>query len=148
MLALTILLALITGIFGLAWEYEDWVEMFVLPMVVATGAAVIITCGWILCAIYGSVSIQSASSEIEILEERNVEIETTLQVIIEQREGYDMGVHEKITPEIVLAYPELSSNELVKQYAETYVANKNEVTDIKLSVARNKVIIKNLFWFF
>lgn len=106
--------------------------------VVAVIAAIIMLC----CAIDGSV----IDEKISLYEETNSQIETHINNIVADYKSYENDTYEKFDgsngTEIVNLYPELKTNELIKEQMEVYYDNQKSI----LSLKSQKISLKPIRW--
>lgn len=106
--------------------------------VIAVIAAIIMLC----CAIDGSV----IDEKISLYEETNSQIETHINNIVADYKSYENDTYEKFDgsngTEIVNLYPELKTNELIKEQMEVYYDNQKSI----LSLKSQKISLKPIRW--
>lgn len=106
--------------------------------VVAVIVAIIMLC----CAIDGSV----IDEKISLYEETNSQIETHINNIVADYKSYENDTYEKFNgsngTEIVNLYPELKTNELIKEQMEVYYDNQKSI----LSLKSQKISLKPIRW--
>lgn len=106
--------------------------------VLAVLFAIIMLC----CAIDGSV----IDEKISLYEETNSQIETHINNIVADYKSYENDTYEKFDgsngTEIVNLYPELKTNELIKEQMEVYYDNQKSI----LSLKSQKISLKPIRW--
>lgn len=106
--------------------------------VVAAIVAIVMLC----CAIDGSV----IDEKISLYEETNSQIETHINNIVADYKSYESDTYEKFDgsngTEIVNLYPELKTNELIKEQMEVYYDNQKSI----LSLKSQKISLKPIRW--
>lgn len=115
-----------------------------------------IYCAFIGCLITTLCFIPKIATEsiydtkIEIVQETNMQLEEQICSAVEKYLEHEESVYEKldITTAIGLfsAYPNLKSNELVKQLVDTYKVNAEEIKELKQEKT-NLAIYKFLVYF-
>lgn len=91
--------------------------------------AIIIT----LCSYVGDS--KTINPKIEMYKEENIAIEEKIDALVKEYMSYekdtfkDLKVESSIT--LVSLYPELKSDELVKQQLDTYLTNNNKIKELK-----------------
>ena len=124
-----------TGIFK--WAYHnDWsycllntIGGIILPItLIAT----------IVCSVEVS-SERAIDKKIEIYQEENQNIETTVATAVKNYQDYEQQTFKELSPqEITIAislYPELKSNELVVKQLDIYTQNNTEIKKLKTDKA-------------
>ena len=78
-------------------------------------------------------------NKIEILQQENAVIEQRVEATVKQYQDYETGIFTDSTQDVgsdvvvlVERYPELKSNELVKQQLDLYIKNNQEIKELKL----------------
>lgn len=104
----------------------------------------------ILCFIPKIATEHTYDTRIEIVQETNMQLEEQICSAVEKYLEHEENVYDKldITTAIGLfsVYPNLKSNELVKQLVDTYKANAEEIKGLKLEKI-NLAIYKFLVYF-
>lgn len=100
-----------------------------------------------LCAMIGiSVDYSLADERIAIVQQKNEDVEKAIKSMVENYLEHEGKAYEKMTPSeavaMAVAYPELSSNELVKEQIATYKSNREMI----LKYEQNKVDKKVVDW--
>lgn len=101
----------------------------------------------IIATIYISVhctELKTYDSQIAVIEEQNIKIENEITTIVLSYEKYEKEtfVSSKINSNdldfvaIAEMYPDLKSNELVKNQIEIYTSNNEKLTELKLEKAK------------
>ena len=84
------------------------------------------------------------ANEIDMREAENLEIETYMADCIENYMEFEKNVVIECAPEssltLIAAYPELSSDELVKEQIKTYKNNQETIIQLKTDLIYDKVI--------
>ena len=101
------------------------------------GTAVAIICLCILVTEYLGFGI--IDNKIEILQQENAIIEQRVEQTVKNYQDYENDIFTDATQDVnsdvvvlVERYPELKSNELVKQQIDLYVKNNSEIKKLKL----------------
>lgn len=133
LLALSIFLTVVT----IRKSYEEPAGLIVGSIFSWIGTAVVIICLCILVTEYMSFGI--IDNKIEILQQENAVIEQRVEGTVKQYQDYEIGIFTDSTQDVgsdvvvlVERYPELKSNELVKQQLDLYIENNQEIKDLKL----------------
>ena len=133
LLALSIFLTVVT----IRKSYEEPAGLIVGSIFSWIGTAVAIVCLCVLVTEYMSFGI--IDNKIEILQQENAVIEQRVEETVKQYQDYETGIFTDSTQDVgsdvvvlVERYPELKSNELVKQQLDLYIENNEEIKDLKL----------------
>ena len=133
LLALSIFLTVVT----IRKSYEEPEGLIVGSIFSWIGTAVAIICLCVLVTEYMSFGI--IDNKIEILQQENAVIEQRVEETVKQYQDYETGIFTDSTQDVgsdvvilVERYPELKSNELVKQQLDLYIENNEEIKDLKL----------------
>lgn len=101
------------------------------------GTAVAIVCLCILVTEYMGFGV--IDNKIAILQEENAVIEQRVEATVKNYQDYETGIFTDSTQDVssdvmvlVERYPELKSDELVKQQIDLYIKNNNEIKQLKL----------------
>ena len=101
------------------------------------GVAIAIICVCVLTTEYLGFNI--IDNKIEVLQQENAIIEQRVAETVKQYQDYETGIFTDATQDIgsdvvvlIERYPELKSNELVKQQLDLYIENNQEIKDLKL----------------
>lgn len=93
-----------------------------------------------------SVDYSLADERIAIVQQKNEDVEKAIKSMVENYLEHEGKTYEKMTPSeavaMAVAYPELSSNELVKEQIATYKSNREMI----LKYEQNKVDKKVVDW--
>lgn len=93
-----------------------------------------------------SVDYSLADERIAIVQQKNEDVEKAIKSMVENYLKHEGKTYEKMTPSeavaMAVAYPELSSNELVKEQIATYKSNREMI----LKYEQNKVDKKVVDW--
>ena len=119
--------------------------------------------GFVVAAIFGFIFIISgilcgtclsdsyaADRKIAVYEQENARIEEQISAVVEKYLEHEQITYDNLTPEdaraIIIAYPELNSNEIVKKQIEIYDKNSEQLKELK-SDAEMKAIWKWWLYF-
>lgn len=101
------------------------------------GVVIAIICVCILTTEYLGFNI--IDNKIEVLQQENATIEQRVEETVKQYQDYETGIFTDATQDVgsdivvlVERYPELKSNELVKQQLDLYIKNNQEIKELKL----------------
>lgn len=101
------------------------------------GVAVAVICVCVLTTEYLGFNI--IDNKIEVLQQENAIIEQRVAETVKQYQDYETGIFTDATQDVgsdivvlVERYPELKSNELVKQQLDLYIKNNQEIKKLKL----------------
>lgn len=91
-----------------------------------------------ICMIIGGVSISNLrviDDKITMYTEENIKIETTVTNTVEKYLEHELNIFENLQGEdiqtLLVVYPEINSNELVKRQIEIFVENNNKIKALK-----------------
>lgn len=128
LLVITIIGVIVCGIGTCKSEYNDdnWLyatTLFAIP------ALCILLVFFFVLGLY--IDNSYADERIEIVKTKNAEIEKEIQVAVKSYLEHEGKTYAEMTPDealaVAVAYPELASNELVKEQIATYKSNREEV---------------------
>lgn len=141
-LAISVLVFIGGGIW-MKFDYDSVDEPYVVPLAVG----LIGTFGSIVAIIWLCISSLSGSfidDRILVIQSKNEDVETAITKIVENYISHEGRTYEKMTPSeavaFAVAYPELSSNELVKQQIETYKNNREQILNYEQQKVDKKII--------
>ena len=84
-----------------------------------------------------------AQEKINILEEHNVAIEekvrNTVQIYLDHEKEIYPDILNTSIATLLIVYPEIASNEIIKNEMGLYVDNSNEIKSLKLQIVENSV---------
>lgn len=133
LLALSIFLTVVT----IRKAYDEPAGLIVGSIFSWIGTAVVIVCLCVLVTEYMSFGI--IDNKIEILQQENAVIEQRVEETVKQYQDYETGIFTDSTQNVgsdvvvlVERYPELKSNELVKQQIDLYIKNNQDIKELKL----------------
>lgn len=119
-------------------DEEDWVMMALLFGVLAF---IVLVAFFIVLANY--VGDSYADERTEIVRTKNAEIEKEIQVAVKSYLEHEGKTYADMTPDealaVAVAYPELASNELVKEQIATYKSNREQVLQYEQQKIDKKV---------
>ena len=110
-------------------DFADVVSFIFIVGSIISFVTIIIT----LCSYIGDS--KTINPKIEMYQEENTAIEEKMDALVKQYMNYekdtfkDLKVESSIT--LVSLYPELKSDELIKQQLDTYLANNNKIKELK-----------------
>lgn len=92
----------------------------------------------------------NVDQKIEMYQEENQNIETKVKQTVQAYMNYEQETYKDLIETadlqtIIMTYPELNSNELVKAEIETYKENNNKIKELKEKAIDKKVMG---FWYF
>lgn len=94
----------------------------------------------------GIVDCGYTNERIAVIENKNKEVESGIQTMVKNYLEHEGATYKAMTPEEAVAYatayPELASNELVKEQITTYKNNRGEI----LKLEQKKIDCKVLRW--
>ena len=78
-------------------------------------------------------SLLTVNDKINMYEEENKNIETQITEIVNNYQGYEKEIISNVADmeTILIKIPELKSSELVKKQMEVYIANNDEIKELK-----------------
>lgn len=104
---------------------------FETSMALGSLVVVLIVGGVFLYNLAGYINYCHADERIEAVKAKNVEIEKEIQTSVQAYFEHEGKTYEEMTPDDALAYavayPELASNQLVKEQIATYKSNREQV---------------------
>lgn len=84
-----------------------------------------------------------AEERIELVEAKNTDIENEIQIAVREYMEHEHKTYEDLSPNnaiaVATAYPELSSNELIKEQISTYKSNRDEILQLKQHTIDRKI---------
>lgn len=84
-----------------------------------------------------------AEERIELVEAKNTDIENEIQIAVREYMEHEHKTYEDLSPNnaiaVATAYPELSSNELIKEQISTYKSNRDEILELKQQTVDRKI---------
>jgi hypothetical protein len=104
-------------------------------IVKASSSGLIIFLMPFLLLLVAVISGRTIDSKIELYQAQDVEIESKIQVTVASYLVHEHQTYKDLKPDnaiaVVLAYPELHSNELVKKQIEVYENNNKKIIELK-----------------
>lgn len=126
------------SVLGEHGDAEDW---FMVACLFCTFAVIVLVAFFIVLANY--VGDSYADERIEIVKTKNAEIEKDIQVAVKSYLEYEGKTYTDMTSDealaVAVAYPELASNELVKEQIATYKSNREQVLQYEQQKIDKKV---------
>lgn len=134
MLILLFIIFLATGItfsvLGNVQDEESWFFCSIAPYVVSITAFIAI--------IVGAADLSQGrviDNKIAMYQEENARIETTVTTTVEKYLEHEYQIFDSLQGEdiqtLLVVYPEINSNELVKRQVEIFVENNNKIKELK-----------------
>lgn len=134
MLTLLFIILLATGItfsvLGNIQREESWFFSSIAPYAVSITAFIAI--------IVGAVDLSQGriiDNKIAMYQEENARIETTVTTTVEKYLEHEYQIFDSLQGEdiqtLLVVYPEINSNELVKRQVEIFVENNNKIKELK-----------------
>lgn len=130
MLIIILVISIIAISIGINNNYTDWGE----GLMVISGAIIMFTIAIILvmCMLFP----YNIEKKLAMYEEENLKIEIKIKDTIKSYMEYEQETYDKVLKDadlttIVLKYPELNSNELVKAEIEMYKENNKKIKELK-----------------
>lgn len=84
-----------------------------------------------------------AEERIELVEAKNTDIENEIQIAVREYMEHEHKTYEDLSPNdaiaVATAYPELSSNELIKEQISTYKSNRDQILQLKQQTIDRKI---------
>lgn len=115
------------------------------------GVAAIILNLLVICILVGIlVNGRTLDSKLEMYSEENIKIETKVKETIRAYMNYEGETYNNLVKEadletLIIKYPELSSNELIKKEIEIYQENNSKIKEIR----EKKINLSNIkFWLY
>lgn len=132
MLIIIILILLILMIVGLILDWNGSGGGFVL-IISAVSCGVIAVAALIVCLVNYPFGIEK---KLQMYEEENLNIEAKVKETVQAYMNYEKDIYTNLVESenletLLIKYPELNSNELVKAQIETYKENSNKIKKLK-----------------
>lgn len=110
-------------------SYDDGELFFTGAVGTGVVAALVLMAGVLNISII--INARYADSRIRVVEEKNESLEAGIQVAVERYLKHEGDTYSEMSPDeaiaVVSTYPELASNELVKEQIATYKSNREEI---------------------
>lgn len=85
----------------------------------------------------------TVEERIELVEAKNADIENEIQIAVREYMEHEHKTYKGLSPNnaiaVATAYPELSSNELIKEQISTYKSNRDEILQLKQQTIDRKI---------
>lgn len=132
MLIIIILILLILMIVGIISDWKGYGGGFLLTLS-ALSCGVIAVAALIVCLVNYPFGIEK---KIQMYEEENLNIEAKVKETVQAYMNYEKDIYTNLVESenletLLIKYPELNSNELVKAQIETYKENSNKIKKLK-----------------
>ena len=128
---------------------NDWDESWEGFQII--GVVAIILNLLVICILVGIlVNGRTLDSKLEMYSEENIKIETKVKETIRAYMNYEGETYNNLVKEadletLIIKYPELSSNELIKKEIEIYQENNSKIKEIR----EKKINLSNIkFWLY
>ena len=142
MLIVIIILTIIIGIF-MFYLVEEASFIISIPILAAEIIALI-------CCINSLVGIRVIDEKIELYTNQNKQIEEKVEMVVKEYMNYEGETFKELKSDsyitLVNLYPELKSDEMIKQQINLYASNNEEITSLK-EQKLNKTIYKWWIYF-
>ena len=113
-------------------EYEDWIAFISGLGAIIMGIICLVMIGFIVYFMGNGII---ASDKIKMYQEENNQIQESIDTIVLKYMDYESNTYEKFKSEspvtYVSLYPQLQSDELVKEQIDVYIANNNKIKELK-----------------
>lgn len=123
------------------WEEETCLCFLVLAFFAGIGAISCVIAFFVTWS--GYIDQCHAEERIEIVEAKNADIENEIQETVREYMEHEHKTYEDLSPNnaiaVATAYPELSSNELIKEQISTYKSNRDEILELKQQTVDRKI---------
>lgn len=115
-------------ILGFSIDAEEVGAFFLLGIIICIIAIIALTCG--------VVRERTINSKIEMYQEENLIIENKVKETVKAYMNFEEKTYKELVKDadlttLVIKYPELNSNELVKTEINLYVENNNKIKQLK-----------------
>ena len=132
MLIIIISILLILMIVGIILDWKDYGGGFLLTLS-ALLCGVIAVAALIVCLVNYPFGIEK---KLQMYEEENLNIEAKVKETVQSYMNYEKDIYTNLVESanletLLIKYPELNSNELVKAQIETYKENSNKIKELK-----------------
>lgn len=136
MITLILILLIVLCVFA---KYKDnnsslWEETWSIIFYISGFGAIFTFVAWFIILIC-LTSCRTINPKIEMLQEQNKQIEEKVAISVEQYMNYEKDTFTELKPEsyinLVNLYPELKSDELIKQEIELYTTNNEKIVELK-----------------
>lgn len=129
-LVIVLIIMIVSIVFLVQTEEDGWLGGVVFPAMVAVGLLVTI--------VVGVVKISTATKidrQIEMCVEENANIEQQITITVERYLEHELNVYDTLQGEsittLLVVYPEINGNELVKRQMDIFVANNDKIRELK-----------------
>lgn len=99
----------------------------------------------LICCISALVGMRVIDEKIELYTIQNKEIEEKIEIVVKEYMDYEGETFKELKSDsyitLVNLYPELKSDEMIKQQIELYISNNNQIRSLKEEKI-NKTIYK------
>jgi len=99
---------------------------------------ILLSLGAFVTLIVGGITISESSiidDKIQMYTEENTNIETTITATVEKYLEHELNIFDSLQGEdiqtLLVVYPEINSNELVKAQIEVFIDNNNKIKELK-----------------
>ena len=142
MLIVIIILTIIIGIF-MFYLVEEASFIISIPILAAEIIALI-------CCINSLVGIRVIDEKIELYTNQNKQIEEKVEMVVKEYMNYEGETFKELKSDsyitLVNLYPELKSDEMIKQQINLYTSNNEKITSLK-EKKLNKTLFKWWIYF-
>lgn len=123
------------------WEDDACLCLAILGVFTGIGAISFVIAFFINWSEY--INYCHAEERIGLVEAKNVDIENEIQIAVREYMEHEHKTYEDLSPDnaiaVATAYPELSSNELIKEQISTYKSNRDEILQLKQQTIDRKI---------
>lgn len=98
----------------------------------------LVTLGVFVTFLVGAVTLSESKiidSKIQMYTEENANIETSITITVEKYLEHELNIFDSLQGEdiqtLLVVYPEINSNELVKRQIEVFIDNNNKIKELK-----------------
>ena len=129
-LVVVLIMMIVSIVFLVQTEEEGWAYGVIFPAMVAVGLLVTIVVGVVKIA-----TATKIDKQIEMCVEENANIEQQITITVERYLEYELNVYDTLQGEsittLLVVYPEINGNELVKRQMDIFVANNDKIRELK-----------------
>lgn len=129
-LVIVLIIMIVSIVLLVQTEEGGWVAGVVFPAITAVGLVVAIVVG--IAKISTGTKIDK---QIEMCVEENANIEQQITITVERYLEHELNVYDTLQGEsittLLVVYPEINGNELVKRQMDIFVANNDKIRELK-----------------
>lgn len=136
---LLIIFIVITIILLIIDSYDDLYEIFIMVTLAGAVLSLIVVLCLLFCYPY------NVDKKIDMYTQENAEIEQKVKTTVQAYKDYEQETYKNLIESadlqtLLIKYPELNSNELVKKEIEIYISNNDKIKSLKEQKIDKKLI--------